>query len=49
MSAETFGAPIALTNVGRAESFMVIANILAGFVILCLLLSMVSSPPPAGK
>jgi len=28
---------------------MVIVNILAGFVILCLLLSMVSSPPPAGR
>jgi len=33
----------------EGKSFMVIANILAGFVILCLLLSMVSSPPPAGK
>jgi len=28
---------------------MLIANIFAGFVILCLLLSMVSSSPPAGK
>jgi len=28
---------------------MVIPNILAGLVILCLLLSMVSSPPPAGR
>jgi hypothetical protein len=31
------------------DSTMLIANILAGLVILCLLLSMVSEPPPADK
>ena len=47
--AETFGAQIALINIRTGIFHMLVANILAGFVILCLLLSMVSEPPPAGK
>ena len=44
-----FGAPIALSIVGMGDQVMTIAGVLAGLVIVCLLLSMLETPPSVGR
>jgi hypothetical protein len=48
-SVNSSGPSIARRRVGKRESFMIVASGLAIFVVVCLLLSMVQSPPYIGR